>query len=129
MNLEQILSAPEENLAIGVLRQAVHDLRRFRKAGGNVERELYGDAYGWITASDFSWPYSFVNVCKLLDVPPEMLRAELLADASLGLVSYWCKLGARYGRTFGASLTRTFNNARNGHAAPPPAPVYSLHHS
>ena len=95
MNLEQILSAPDENLAIGVLRQAVHDLRRFHKAVGNAERELYRDAYGWITANDFSWPYSFVNICKLLEVPPEMLRAELLADASLGWLAYWCKLGAR----------------------------------
>ena len=129
MNLEQILSAPEENLAIGVLRQAVHDLRRFRKAACSVERELYRDAYGWITASDFSWPYSFVNICKLLDVPPEMLRAELLADASLGWLGYWCKLGARYGRTFCASLARPFNHSRDDRAAAPHASIYSFRHS
>ena len=127
MNLEQILSAPEENLAIGVLRQAVHDLRRFRKAAGSMERELYRDAYRWITSSDDGWPYSFVNVCKLLDVPPEMLRAELLADASLSWIGYWSKASARLGRCCRASLVRTFNHVRNGHAVP--ARVYTLHHS
>lgn len=105
MNIEQLLSAPEENLAVGVLRQAVHDLRRFRNAKGRLQRELYRDAYRWITASDFSWPYSFVNICKLLDVPPEMMRAELLADTSLSWLAYWCKAGARLGRVVRASLS------------------------
>ena len=63
MNLDQLLSAPEESLAIGVLRQAVHDLRRFRNATGGLERELYRDAYRWITSDDASWPYSFTNIC------------------------------------------------------------------
>ena len=110
MNLEKLAANPEDSLALGVMRQAVHDLRRFRTARGSVERELYRDARRWITTDDDSWPYSFVNICKLLDVPAEMLRAELLADASLGWVGYWCKVGARYGRTFGASVARSFNN-------------------
>lgn len=104
MNIEQLLSAPEETLAVGVLRQAVHDLRRFRNAKGGLQLELYRDAYRWITASDFSWPYSFVNICQLLDVPPEMMRAELLADTSLSWLAYWCKAGARLGRVVRASL-------------------------
>src|SRR4029453_14973238 len=49
------------------------------------KRELYFDAFTWITANDFSWPYSFVNVCKLLDVSPEVVRTEIFADASLSL--------------------------------------------
>ncbi len=104
MKLEQLLSQPEENLAVGVLRQAVDDLRRFQHASGDLEREIYRDAYRWITNSDLSWPYSFINICKLLDVPPEMLRAELLADAALSPFRYWCKVGARFGRSCRASV-------------------------
>ncbi len=115
MNIDQLLSAPEESLAIGVLSQAAHDLRRFHNAPSGLERELYLDAYHWITADHFTWPYSFVNICILLDVPPETLRAELLADASLGWFGYWSKLGARFSRTFGASLIRTFKSSRMGH--------------
>ena len=129
MNLDQVLSKPEDNLAIGVLRQAVHDLRRFRKGAGGAERELYRDAHRWITATDDSWPYSFVNVCKLLDVPPEMLRAELLGDASLTWVMYWSKAGARFGRCCRASVVRAFQHTRNGQALAPHASLYSLHQS
>src|SRR5882724_7175447 len=75
---------PEIGLAIGVLKQAAYDLRRFRTATKAVDRELYVDAHSWVTAYDSSWPYSFMNVCKLLNLCPEMVRAELLADASLG---------------------------------------------
>ncbi len=48
-------TTPEKGLAAGVLKQAAHDLRRFRAATKGVKRELYLDAYTWITANDFSW--------------------------------------------------------------------------
>ena len=127
MNLEQVITNPEDELAVGVLRQAVHDLRRFRRANNSVGRELYRDAHRWITTDDDSWPYSFVNVCKLLDVPAEMLRAELLADASLSWLGYWSKAGARFGRTFRASLARSFKTARNDRPAALHPTTYSLH--
>jgi hypothetical protein len=115
MNIDQLLSSPEEGLAVGVLSQAAHDLRRFHNATSGLQRELYLDAYHWITDDDFTWPYSFVNICKLLNVSPETLRAELLADASLGWFGYWSKLGARFSRTFGASLVRAFQSPQKSH--------------
>lgn len=105
---ELMPAASEETLAIGVLRQAAYDLRRFREPTNKLERELYRDAYDWIQASDFTWPYSFANICRLLEVPPETLRAELLADASLGAFGHWCKLASRFARSFKASLVRPF---------------------
>src|SRR5438132_279923 len=85
---EAPVPTPEKGLAAGVLKQAAHDLRRFRGATKGFRRELYLDAYSWITANDFSWPYSFVNVCKLLDLSPDVVRAEVLADVSLGWLDY-----------------------------------------
>ena len=126
MNLDQVLSAPEESLAIGVLKQAVHDLRRFRRATGKVEREVYLDAYRWITASDFSWPYSFVNICTVLDVPPETLRAELLGDVSLGWFAYWRKFGGRVARTMRVSMVGVLHRSRVSDAAPV-SPSIALH--
>lgn len=125
MNLNELLSAPEETLAIGVLKQAVHDLRRFRSAAGKLERELYLDAFRWITASDFSWPYSFLNICAILDVPPEVLRAELLGDASLGWFSYWRKFGARVARSVRFSMLGAFQEAP-GDARSPINPSMAL---
>ena len=105
--------AAYEALATGVLKQAAHDLRRFHTATKGVERELYIDAYSWIRANDFSWPYSFVNVCKLLDVSPEVVRAELLADISLGSFSYWMKRGGRFASALRTYLFRPFARSRN----------------
>jgi hypothetical protein len=99
---------PEKDLALGVLKQAARDLRRFHSATNGVRQELYLDAYSWVTANDFSWPYSFVNVCKLLNVCPEVVRAEIFADASLGWLDYWTKRAGNVSRRVRASFARAF---------------------
>jgi hypothetical protein len=110
---EPTLPTPEKGLAVGVLKQAAYDLRRFRTATKGADRELYLDAHSWITAHDFSWPYSFMNVCKLLDLCPEVVRAELLADAALGPFHYWIRRAARLSRKLGSTVVRVFENCRN----------------
>ncbi len=99
-------ATPEKRLAAGVLKQTAHDLRRFQAATKGVKRELYLDAYTWITANDFSWPYSFVNVCKLLDVCPDVVRTELFADASLSWFDYWTSRAGRLSRKLQSSFVR-----------------------
>ena|SRR5262245_44444731 len=107
---------PEKSLAVGVLKQAAYDLRRFRWATKGADRELYLDAHSWITGNDFSWPYSFMNVCKLLELCPEVVRVELLADASLGPFHYWIRRAGRLSRKFGASVVRVFEGCRDREA-------------
>ena len=104
---------PEKGLAAGVLKQAARDLRRFRAATRGLKRELYLDAYSWITANDFSWPYSFVNVCELLEVPPDVIRMEVLADASLGWLDYWTARAGRISQKVRASFVHVFASSRN----------------
>lgn len=99
---------PEKDLALGVLKQAARDLRRFHSATNGVKQELYLDAYSWVTANDFLWPYSFVNVCKLLNVCPEVVRAEIFADASLSWLGYWTKRASHVSRRVRASFARAF---------------------
>jgi hypothetical protein len=123
MNLEQVLNEPDESLATGVLKQAVHDLRRFHSATGKLEQEIYLDAYRWITASDFSWPYSFVNICRVLEVPPEVLRAELLGDVSLGRLAYWRMIGVRIARSIRISMAGALQRSRADDAPPISASV------
>ena len=114
---ESPAATPEKGLAAGVLKQAAHDLRRFRTATKGVKRELYLDAYGWITANDFSWPYSFVNVCKLLEVSPEVVSTEIFADASLNLLDYWTSRAGRLSGKLRASFIRVFASCRNPEGA------------
>jgi hypothetical protein len=49
----------------------------------------------------------------LLDVCPEVTRAELLADASLGRIEYWVRRGGRLSRRLRASFVRVFGSCRN----------------
>ena len=114
---EPPVEAPEKDLAAGVLKQAARDLRRFHAATTGVKRELYLDAYSWISANDFSWPYSFVNVCKLLQGCPEVIRAELLADASLSWLDYWTQRASRVSRKLGASFVGVFASCRDPEGA------------
>ena len=103
----------EKGLAIGVLKQAAYDLRRYRKATKAADRELYLDAHSWVMAYDSSWPYSFTNVCKLLDLCPEMVRTDLLADASLGSFHYWIRRAGRLSRKLSTSVVRVFESRRS----------------
>lgn len=110
-------ATPEKGLALGVLKQAAHDLRRFRSASRGVRRELYVDAYDWVTANDFSWPYSFVNVCKTLNVCPEVVRTELFADASLSWFDYWAKRAGQVSQKLQSSFVRIFAGCSNSERA------------
>jgi hypothetical protein len=99
-------SGPLVALAKGVLTQAKQDLRRFRGARDRVGREMYRDAYSWVASNDFTWPYSFLNVCKALGLSPEVQRAALLADTPAG----WYSRSRRMAHTFSTSLRTSLAN-------------------
>jgi hypothetical protein len=95
-------------LAAGVLKLAAQDLRRFRGATSKIERELYLDAYRWLTVDECSSPFSFLNVCQLLKLAPENVRQELIGDPSWGALSYWTRSCGCAARRFGSSLRQFF---------------------
>ena len=98
------IPTPQTRLAAGVLAQARRDLRRFHGATRSVERELYLDAYDWINSEDFRWPFSFRNVCQILNLSPESVRHELFHDVALGAFQYWSRRFGYALRGFHTSL-------------------------
>src|SRR5690242_15220875 len=107
------------DLAAGVLRQVALDLRRFHGATSAIERELYLDAYRWVISDDSSWPFSFLNVCELLNRAPESVRRELLTDESLGLFGYLARRGGRAARSLQIFFNRIFTTRSNPIAVDP----------
>ncbi|MFZ1218905.1 MAG: hypothetical protein WAO00_06395 [Chthoniobacterales bacterium] len=91
------ITKAKSKLAAGILGQARRDLRRFHGATRATERELYLDAYSWVISENSRWPFSFLNVCRLLDLAPDELRRDLLSDVTLGVCQYWS-------RRFGTAL-------------------------
>ena len=116
-------SRPEVRLAKGILAQAKKDLRRFRASRDSVGREIYADAYGWIASDDLWWPYSFLNVCDVLRLSPEILRTELLADAHSGWCSQSRRIAQRISTSVRGSLANVFGTrgsiARSQHSNRP----------
>ena len=120
------ITQAKSKLAAGILLQARRDLRRFRDTRRAAERELYLDAYTWVIADNLRWPFSFRNVCKLLDLSPDDLRQELLHEVSLDACHYW---GRRVGsalRQYHLSLRQALSNQRNSRTARSATVINSL---
>ena len=109
----------QKELAAEILKQAAVDLRRFHDATSAVEREFYLDAHRWVTSDDSSWPFSFLNVCKTLNLTPGTVRQEVLGDLSLGTFGYWTRRSGRAARKFQNFLNNIFTNERTANAAEP----------
>jgi hypothetical protein len=109
----------KRDLATGILKQAALDLRRFHGATSAVEREFYLDAHRWVVSDDCSWPFSFLNVCQLLNLGPESVREEVLGNLLLGAFGYWSRRCGRAARRFKIFLSNIFTNERNSNAAEP----------
>lgn len=116
---DYISETSQTELASGILKQAAQDLRRFHGATSAVERELYHDAYRWVISDDCSWPFSFLNVCQLLKLAPEILRQDLLGDASLGLFGYLSRRSARAARSLQKFSNRVFTKNRRSTGVDP----------
>ena len=73
---------PERKLAVAVLSQAADDLQKFRYARRGAGYSLYADARKWIASNDRLWPYSFLNLCDVLHLAADVIRAELIGNRS-----------------------------------------------
>jgi hypothetical protein len=72
----------EQRLALAVLERAILDLQKYRYARRRRQQRIYRETYEWVTMDDYTWPFSFLNVCTLLNLSPEGLRRGLLSDAA-----------------------------------------------
>ena len=77
---------PERRLVVAVLQDAVDCFQKHLNARDRRARQLYLDAEEWIGSDDRTWPFSFENVCDLLQINAEYLRRGLMVwrDRQLG---------------------------------------------
>jgi hypothetical protein len=97
----------KRHLASGILAQARRDLRHFHGATRSAERELYFDAYDWVVSDSCRSPFSFRNVCTMLDLSAEDVRREVFRDVALGAFQYWS-------HRFGTALRQAHLSLREG---------------
>jgi hypothetical protein len=58
--------------------EAINDLIAHRLARRRRQQRAYWEAYGWMVADDYEWPFSFVNLCAWLRLEAEPIRRRLL---------------------------------------------------
>lgn len=70
---------PERRLVVAVLEDAVDCFQKHIRARDPKAQQLFLDAEEWICSEDRTWPFSFENVCDLLQINSQYLRRGLMA--------------------------------------------------
>lgn len=78
--------APERELMIAVLRDALRCVAKHRDDGGPSARQLFADARRWLLAGDAHWPYSFERICDALDLDASAVRRACGVEPPRALV-------------------------------------------
>lgn len=68
----------EHELVVAVLQDAIDCFQKHMFARDRKARQLFVDAEEWLMSADRRWPFSFENVCDLLDVDASGLRQGLV---------------------------------------------------
>jgi hypothetical protein len=74
---KQAPQGPEYLLVTAMLQDAIECFQKYRFAIDETGRELFVDARDWIASDDRKWPFSFENVCAILNLNAEYLRRGL----------------------------------------------------
>jgi hypothetical protein len=70
-------TSPEQRLMLAVLEDAVYTILKYAGKPGRNPRRLVREAEAWIARSEPSWPFSYENICAVLGIDADALRARL----------------------------------------------------
>lgn len=71
------LMEPEKRLMMAILDDAIHCFQDNVLAKTGKAMKLFQEAEEWVSKERADWIFSFRNVCELLELDPEYLRAGL----------------------------------------------------
>lgn len=71
-------SEREEKLMFAVLTDAIECFQKYSDGKSRRSRKLFRDAEAWIACRDSCWPFSFENICEVLNINPNYLRMGLM---------------------------------------------------
>ena len=67
----------EHRLALAVLEQALEDFTKHHGTIDPIRQRSFRRAHLWLLSDERRWPYSFLNLCELLDISSKTLRSRL----------------------------------------------------
>jgi len=71
--------APEQELMLAILTDAVECVLKYCDEPGAIRVKLFNEAQEWLFAQDEKDPFSFLNVCEILNFDPNYLRRGIKA--------------------------------------------------
>jgi len=74
---ERIRKQPECELLWAVLENGLSDYMKYATAPGRRGKRLFREAQEWIMSDDLTWLCSFLNICHVLGIDPDYVRAGL----------------------------------------------------
>lgn len=67
----------EYRLIVAVLEDAIDCFQKHCDACDSKTRQLFEDAAQWVGSEDRTWPFSFLNICDVLNLDPSYVREGL----------------------------------------------------
>ena len=67
----------EYGLVEAVLREAIREYQKFAGQQGRRGSRLFREVHEWFLLDDNEWDFSFINVCRILDLEPSYIRTGL----------------------------------------------------
>jgi hypothetical protein len=67
----------EYGLVEAVLREAIREYQKFAGQQGRRGSRLFREVREWFLLDDNEWDFSFINVCRILDLEPSYIRTGL----------------------------------------------------
>ena len=67
----------EYRLVVAVLEDAIDCFQKHCDARDAKTRQLFEDAAQWVGSEDRTWPFSFLNICDVLNLDPAYVREGL----------------------------------------------------
>jgi hypothetical protein len=82
------LIEPERKLTLAILEDAINCFQGNVSVESGKRKKLFEDAQEWFLAEGTDWVFSFQNVCELLAIDPDYLRAGLMRWKQRQLARY-----------------------------------------
>ena len=83
---------PEQELMLAILTDALECILKYLDDPVAMRAKLFGEAHDWLFAQDEREPFSFLNVCEVLNFDPSYLRrgikAKMRAKSAQGALPF-----------------------------------------
>lgn len=89
---------PEQELMLAILTDAVECILKYCEDPGAMRVKLFNEAQEWLFAQDERDPFSFLNVCEILNLDPNYLRRGIRARIDARVASASERPGQRVER-------------------------------